>query len=174
VAAFIGGIVHIFFPFTPLRTIPALLGSLFIIIANGLWWAYDYIDWRNDRYQVTDEQIVDTSRKPLGTEERRSASLKNILSVEYKRIGFIGLVMDYGTVYIRIGDDEFTFDNVYNPSEVQRDIFHRVEKQKQRQKRAEVEGERRRILDWIEAYHMVVEEQGRDNGEAEEDTEEEG
>lgn len=158
-AAFIGVIVHIFYPFTPLKWLTFLLISLFILIASSLWWLYDYIDWRNDRYMVSDEQIVDINHKPFSREERRTAALNNIQSVEYQRIGLLGLVLDYGTVLIRIGDDQFTFDDVYNPSDVQREIFHRVEKQKQKQKQAEIEGERRRILDWIEAYHWVVEQE---------------
>jgi hypothetical protein len=155
----LGAIIHIIYPFTPLDRLTSLFASLFIIFASGLWWLYNYIDWRNDRYLLSDEQIVDINHKPLSSEEKRSAALNNIQSVEYQRIGLLGLVLDYGTVLIRIGDDQFTFDDVYNPSDVQREIFQRVEKQKQKQKQAEVEGERRRILDWIEAYHLVVEQE---------------
>ena len=61
--------------------------------------------------------------------ERGTAMIKNILSVEFERIGFIGLIFNFGTVYIRVGEDEFTFDNVFNPALVQREVFqHLAEK----------------------------------------------
>ena len=120
-----------------LTTIPlgtALGVLLFFILVVGLWWLYQYADWANDLYIITDEQIIDIYKKPLGTEQRRTAMIKNILSVEFERIGFIGLILNFGTVYLRVGEEEFTFDNVYNPSLVQREIFHRLA-EKTRQER---------------------------------------
>ena len=84
------------------------------------------------------------------------APLKSIQSVEFERLGFIGLVLNYGTVYIRIGDTRFSFDNVYNPSEVQRDLFRRIASQANRDRRREADAERQRILDVLEAYHEVT------------------
>ena len=77
-------------------------------------------------YIIAEDQIIDIYKKPLGTEQRRTAQIKNILSVEFERIGFIGLIFNFGTVYIRVGEEEFTFDNVFNPSLVQREIFQRL------------------------------------------------
>jgi hypothetical protein len=123
---------------------------------NGFWLWYRYEDWANDKYIVSDEQIVDVYKKPLGQEEKRIAPLKSIQSVEFERLGITGLIFNFGTVYIRIGDTRFTFDNVYNPSEVQRDLFHRKVSQENKERRRAADADRQRILEVLEAYHEVV------------------
>lgn len=128
----------------------------FAFLVAGFWLWYRFTDWYNDIYVVSDEQIIDIYKKPLGQEEKRMAPLKSIQSVEFERLGLIGLVMNYGTVYIRIGDTRFTFDRVYNPSEVQRDLFRRIAAQANREQRDQAEAERQRILDLLEAYHTVT------------------
>lgn len=123
-----------------------------------LWWIYQYVDWRNDRYVITPELIMDIYRKPLGTEERKSAPLRNILSIDYERKDIIGLIFNFGTVYIRVGDSTFTFDNVVNPAEVQRELFQFFMENKQREE-ARAEQERNdQMADWIQRYHDFIEE----------------
>ena len=56
------------------------------------------MDWHNDIYLITPDQVVDVNKKPLGHEERQAAPLKNILGIEYKRLGIIGLLLNFGTV----------------------------------------------------------------------------
>lgn len=119
------------------------------------WFAYQYLDWHNDIYLITPDQIVDVNKKPLGREERRAAPIKNILSIEYKRLGIIGLLLNFGTVYIRVGDQQLTFDNVFNPSEVQRELFHHLAAKNYSERQAQAENERQRMADWIAAYHRV-------------------
>lgn len=125
-----------------------------------LWWVYQYIDWTNDIYIITYDQIIDVDKKPLGSESRKAAPIKNILSIEYERLGFIGYVLNFGTVYIKVGETTFTFDTVFNPSEVQRELFNRFSEVKFKEKQAEDEAEARRMADWIEGYHRWQEQQG--------------
>jgi len=127
---------------------------LFLVAAFWEW--YQYEDWTNDLYIVSDEQITDINKKPLGAEEKRMAPLKSIQAIEFERLGIIGLILNYGTVFIRIGDTRFTFDEVYNPSEVQRDLFRRIAAQADRERRKTVDSERQQILDVLEAYHEVT------------------
>jgi hypothetical protein len=129
---------------------------LVVLLIVGFWQWYQYEDWANDKYIVSDEQIIDVYKKPIGQEEKRIAPLKSIQSVEFERLGIIGLVLNYGTVYIRIGDTRFTFDNVYNPSEVQRDLFRRIATQADKERRKSIDTDRQRILDVLEAYHEVT------------------
>jgi hypothetical protein len=121
-----------------------------------LWFGYQYWDWHNDIYLITPDQIVDVNKKPLGHEERRAAPIKNILSIEYQRLGILGLLLNFGTVQIRVGDQQLTFDNVYNPSEVQRELFHRLAAKNYAEKQTQAENERQRLADWIAAYHRVT------------------
>lgn len=129
--------------------------SLVIMVwfAMACWMAYEYIDWRNDVYQITPEQIIDMEKKPLGKEEKRIAQLENILSIEYKRLGIIGLILNYGTVYINVGTSQFTFDEVYDPSHVQQDLFKRMAERQYRKRQRDINDERERVTDWIATYH---------------------
>lgn len=126
-----------------------------------LWYLYQYVDWRNDIYQLTPDQVVDIYRKPLGREEKRSAPLESILSIEFSRANIIGLLLNFGTVRIRVGTAELTFDNVYNPSQVQQDIFRRMLEHIERKKEQDAAAERERVSEWIATYHRTVEEMRR-------------
>ncbi len=123
-----------------------------------LWWLYQLVDWRNDRYLITADMIVDIYRRPLGTEEKKSAPLRNILSIDYERKGLLGLLLNFGTVYIRVGDSTFTFDNVLNPAEVQSELFQRFMEYKQREEQKTELTQRELMAEWIELYHRTVQE----------------
>jgi CRP-like cAMP-binding protein len=122
------------------------------------WWIYQYIDWTNDIFQVTGDQILDIDRKPFGTEERRAAPLDNILGTRYERIGFLGYIVNFGTVYIDIGSAQFAFEDVLDPAIVQSDIDRRRLKRIAARKAAEKTEERNRMADWIASYHQNVDE----------------
>ena len=131
---------------------------VFSVITLGvvIWWVYRFVDWRNDFYIISPDQLVDVNRRPLGSEDRRSAPIKNIQSVEYKRLGIFGLLFNFGTVFIRIGDAEFTFDYVHNPSQVQKEIFDRYTELMKVEKNSQTDRERRRMAEWMEAYHHIM------------------
>jgi hypothetical protein len=134
----------------------AVLGLLLLGIVVFLWWLYVYVDWHNDIYLITNEKVVDLYRKPLGSEEKQEAPIKNILSVEYRRVGLSGILLNYGSVYIRVGDTTLEFEDVFNPSEVQTDLFNRMAMRTQKERAASAEGERQRMAEWIAAYHRVT------------------
>jgi hypothetical protein len=136
---------------------PTFLGILLCLAALFIfgWWVYKFVDWQNDQFLITSEQVIDIDKKPLGREERRAAPLKSIQSIEYQRIGFIGLLLNFGTVFIRIGDTEFTFDFVSNPSEVQRELFQRLTDYQNRQKKEAIDAENQRMAEWIQIYHNL-------------------
>jgi len=130
-----------------------LIYTLALLLAIGAWgwWLYQYIDWHNDIYVVTPDQLVDISRRPLGSEQRRSAPIKNIQTVEFTRKGIIGLVLNYGTVRIQIGNEELTFDNVYDPASIQAEIFAQFKRNSEKLKRLE----QQKMADWISAYDQI-------------------
>ncbi len=114
-----------------------------LLTVLGAWWLYNFVDWRNDIYQLTADHIVDIDRKPLGSEEKKSAPLENILSLSHERIGIWGLLFNFGTVTARIGKADFTFNNVHNPALVQQDIFARMDERQNQKREAESARERR-------------------------------
>jgi CRP-like cAMP-binding protein len=137
------------------------------LMIDTVMWAYEYLDWSNDIYQVTAEQIIDINRKPFGTEDRKAAPLENILSSEYKRTGFIGMLLNFGTVYIMVGGAQFNFEDVADPPVVQQDIVRRQQTRLYKKREAETAGERERLADWLAMYHRTVEEIQREENPSE-------
>ncbi len=88
-------------------TLFLFLGILYL--AAFLWWGYNYWDWSDDIYQLTAEQILDIERKPLGAEDKKTAPLESILSLEHTRDGIIQLLFNYGNVIINVGQTRFDF-----------------------------------------------------------------
>jgi hypothetical protein len=99
---------------------------------------------------------MDIDRKPFGTEESRAAPLDNILGTRYERIGFLGYILNFGTVYIDIGSTQFAFEDVLDPAAVQTDIDRRRLTRMSSKKAAELTSERNRMADWMAAYHQNV------------------
>jgi hypothetical protein len=131
------------------------LPVFFIILVP--WWLYQYVDWRNDIYQVTDKNIFDIERRPLGTEVRKSAPLENILSLEHERVGFLGYLLNYGNVTINVGEARFIFLGVHEPASVQQDIFNRMYALRRGREQAKVTQERDRVVQMLERYHRELE-----------------
>lgn len=128
---------------------------LWVLLCVGalLWWVYQYIDWSNDIFQVTPDQIMDVDKTPLGEVTSDIASLDNILSIEYERIGLLELAFNYGNVMITIGGGkQMIFENVYNPSAVQEDIERRRLEMISKREQERVIAERERTADWFAAY----------------------
>jgi len=142
-----------------IKAASSLIYSLAIISAFiGLgWWLYNYFDWRNDVYIINGDQLEDVNRRPLGSEEKRTAPVKNIQTVEYKRNGIISLVLNFGTVRIQIGNEELTFDNVYKPSMVQIEIFNHLRQFNEQTRKLD----QKRMVDWISTYDGIRRDEGQ-------------
>jgi len=119
------------------------------------WWLYDYVDWVNDVYKVTPEQIIDINKKPLSKENRKSASLDNIMSTASERRGILGLLLNYGVVKIKVGSDLFDFTDVFDPPQVEQDIVRRVGARKLKKAEAEKVAEAERMGNWLANYHQI-------------------
>jgi hypothetical protein len=140
-----------------------------VILAGAAWGAYEYLDWANDLYQITPEQIVALHRKPLGDEERRAAGLENILSLEYDRPSILARILNFGAVKATVGQVSFTFDEVGDPVHVQEDIFRRMESKRKRMTDSQRRARRAEIADWLETYHTLTRgEAGGDESEEQE------
>ena len=121
-----------------------------------LWWIYQYIDWSNDIFQVTPDQILDIDRKPFGTEERRAAPLENILSTEAQREGFLEYLLNFGTVYINVGGaTELRFSDVTDPATVQQDIDNRRLARINSKAETQAKADRERLADYFVTYQSV-------------------
>jgi len=126
----------------------------FLIVLG--WWIYKYVDWSNDIYQVTSDQILDINRTPLGNEQRTAAQLENILATDYERYGILGIFFNYGKVHITVGGNKMTFHDVFDPLSVQQDIDRRRLARNAAKEEARVKAERERLADWFLAYNEIT------------------
>jgi hypothetical protein len=144
------------------NTNAVLLYSLEILAAviGWCWWFYEYYDWRNDVYIITADQLVDVNRRPLGLEDKKAAPIKNIQTVEYERNGIIAMALNFGTVKIQIGNEELTFDDVYNPSAIQMEIFNRFHEFTEHTQKIE----QKRMTEWFSTYDGIRNEDENEKG----------
>ncbi len=150
---FIGLIISFFarlVEFYSFLSLPWILSLLMVdIIALG----YVFTDWANDRFQITDKQIIDLDRKPFGRETKRSALLENVLSLDYKRENIIQRMFDYGTVAINVGDIQLDFEHVAHPISVQNEIFERYNSVVKQKELEDAYRRRDDMVEFLAAYH---------------------
>lgn len=162
----VGAIWLIYQNLTGVSTFPTALttGLMAFIIAGGLffWLWYQYMDWHDDIYVITPDRIIDSVKKPLGTEVTKSAPLGSIQNMDYERIGLLGLILNLGNVTINTGSDShMLFLQVHDPAATQMDIFNRMYALKRKQQTAEASRQWEQVSDWLAAYHRQAEEMRR-------------
>jgi CRP-like cAMP-binding protein len=118
-----------------------------------VWLVWRYVDWKNDIFMVTADEIFDIDRQPFGKEEKRAAQIENILSTSYLREGLIAYLFNYGTVKITVGGAQFDFQDVADPASVQSDINRRRMVRIAKKNEDTGKDDRERFATWIAAYH---------------------
>jgi CRP-like cAMP-binding protein len=130
----------------------SVIGFFFCFIV-AFWWWYQYRDWDNDIYRLTEDTIIDREKSPLGREESQTAPLKNVLSVEHERKNLFQILMNLGTVKINVGDSTLDFYQVHDPAQVHQDIFDYKRALELRGEQKEMQREHERISTWLNIYH---------------------
>jgi uncharacterized membrane protein YdbT with pleckstrin-like domain len=133
--------------------LPVYMLLIFLAIGILIWLGYNYLDWSNDIYRLTPDQIIDIEKKPLGREEKKTANLDDILSVEHERANLLGILLNFGTVTINVGQTKFLFYNVFNPDQVHQDIADYREALNRTRRLEEKKRERQRMVNWLLAYN---------------------
>jgi CRP-like cAMP-binding protein len=147
-----------FISFSSGLTLDVWASAIFMILLVFVgWFVYRVIDWSNDQFIVNAEQIIDLDRKPFGTETRNAAQLETILATEYQRIGILGNIFNFGTVYITVGGTKLAFENVLDPAAVQSDINRRFAARKAKNEQQQIAKERERMAEWLATYHLNAE-----------------
>lgn len=159
IGARLGGLIR----WSDLATFFLLAITAFTGVA--MWWLYRYVDWANDIYQITAEQIVDVYKKPLAREERKVAPLENILGTEVDRKGLVGIILNYGDVIANVGTSQFTFEGVFDPVTVQQDIVHAQEAFLERRAERDRKKRQREMVELFDIYHDKYKNKSPDNSE---------
>ncbi len=140
-------------------TFPISITIMIAVASLGAfgWMWYQYEDWQNDLFKVSNDKVFDIDRKPFGDVQSRSAPIEKIESLEYQRVGLLSVFFNFGTVYMHIGDEEFEFENVLDPAAVLQDINHRIKAIQESKKQAQAKKERDEVIKWLVAYHQSAE-----------------
>lgn len=153
----IGGLVQRYFHVDGLL----ILGVMTPFILLTLFWlVWRYEDWHNDMFQLTTLDVIDIDRKPFGFgESRKQAPLSNIQNVTAERPGFFATIFDYGNVHIETAgaEAEIVFDRIPRPSQVLTDIFHRLDENRQSERRRDGETRREEYVVLLDVYKQELE-----------------
>lgn len=135
---------------------------LFVLL-DLAWLVWRVEDWRNDTFQLTDRLIIDIDRKPFGFGEvRKQAPFSNIQNVNAARPGLLPTLFNYGDVYVETAGSasNITFERVPNPSQIQSDIFKRLDDFRQAERVKEGAQRRKEYAVLMDVYQQA-QEQGR-------------
>jgi uncharacterized membrane protein YdbT with pleckstrin-like domain len=133
---------------------------LIAIVATFVWYLWNYDEWRNDIYIVTDERIIDIEGSPfhLKKESRTEGTFDVIQNTDYNSPNWLFRILRIGDVTIDTAAEKnaFTFTSVARPEEVQQEIFKRLTAF--REKRAQEQAERQyaEFTKWFGTYHRSV------------------
>lgn len=139
--------------------LPVLMafGALFIAALGWFIWQYD--DWRNDLYVLTETQLVDIDKKPFFfREERRVAPLGQVQNVQFVMPGILSQLLNYGDVVIKTAaaGGDLTFEFVPDPRGVTREIQRYLTEFRRRQEEREFERQQRLLAEGLEIYNELT------------------
>ncbi len=138
----------------------ALFAGWFVLLVVALgWFFWNYIDYRNDIYVVTDDRIMDIEMKPLGLfAKRREGGLDRVQNVVFVQNGLIANILNYGDVVISTAaaDEGYTFLMVPNPKLVQATVFQKLDAFRARQEQKRTTDRQRELIEGLEVYHRLM------------------
>ncbi len=131
---------------------------VFLGLADLLWLVWVIEDWRNDTYELTNENIIDVAKKPFFfSENRRTARLSDIENIEINIPSPIHYLLNFGNVKLQTAatQGDFTFDWVPDPRMVAAEIQRRIEEYYQRTREAENHRRVQELPDWFDMYDLL-------------------
>ncbi|MFO7633239.1 MAG: hypothetical protein R6W76_11895, partial [Caldilinea sp.] len=159
------------FPFLNVLTIIGVVLTL-IALAQVIW---VIADWRNDTYEVSNDEIVHVDRMPLGlSEDRKSANLGRIQNVSMSIPSTLHWLFNYGNVTCQTAAElgAFIFYGVPDPRAVEQEILTRMERHRRRSESDAAAKRTQDLPDWFEMYNRIepeiLEERAQRNGQTKE------
>ena|GEM_PF-1480822 len=143
---------------------------LFLSLLSALWFIYQYVDWRNDVYIITEDEVIDVEKDLfmfpfffLSTENRRQASLANVQYVDLKIPNPIAMILKYGHVIVQTAGAEGTLDFLWvsKPRNVHTEILQRLAEFEERNREREFQERWGDMPRWFETYRDIVDQTGQ-------------
>lgn len=135
-------------------------GVLLPVVGFWLWW--EWADYHNDVYVVTEEKLIDIQKRPLAlSAEQREGNLDRVQTVDTKQKTLWANLFNYGDVVIRTAaaDEGYDFLMVPNPRLVQAIIFQRVGAVRRKQEEQQAAKQQQALVEGIQVYHQLREAQ---------------
>ena len=147
----------------PIASVQQFVGALdllfvFLGLVDFVWLVWVFEDWRNDTYELTNENIIDVVKKPFFfSENRRTARLSDIENIEIDIPSPIHYLLNFGNVKLQTAatQGDFTFDFVPDPRAVAAEIQRRIEEYYQRTREAENRRRVQELPDWFDMYDLL-------------------
>jgi len=143
-----------------------LVASLVLCAGLLLPVIYQWIDWSNDTYAVTETQIIDSERAPFGLTERTTvAPLDQITDIVVDMPNIVATVLKFGNLKIDTAGKtgQMIFEWIHEPREAQEEIYRRITEYKQKRAREDASIRSSSVVDAIIAYHRLQDEIAREN-----------
>jgi CRP-like cAMP-binding protein/uncharacterized membrane protein YdbT with pleckstrin-like domain len=160
---FILDIIAFFFVVIPALQFPAYwLGGLvaLAILLGGVLWQWE--DWRNDTYAVTDSMVIDSETLPLGLNSKSTtAPLDQVQDIRVEMPGTLSFILDFGDVLIETAgqNGQMIFHSIHQPREAQEEIFRRLNDYRTRRAEKELVLQSHSVVDALLAYDRLRHEQ---------------
>jgi uncharacterized membrane protein YdbT with pleckstrin-like domain len=131
--------------FAAVLTNTAVFLVLLAVVLPALW--YQWANWENDIYVLTQNRIIDIVRIPLIKEERREALLEQIQNVSVTLPNLLSRILDMGTVFVETAGkaENFEFRTVPHPMAVKDEINRRLDAVRSNRKQADAEARRHEL-----------------------------
>ncbi|MCW5874272.1 MAG: cyclic nucleotide-binding domain-containing protein [Anaerolineales bacterium] len=96
------------------NSIPWLLAAFGLLLGAGGWAAWEYLDWTNDFYVLTDQRVVWLEQKLLRSASRVEAPLETVQSVN-THTTLLGRILGFGDVMIQTFTSTVSMPKVGDP-----------------------------------------------------------
>ena len=160
---FVLDVAALFFATSPSIRFPGywLVGMVWLAVClGGLLWEWE--DWRNDIYAVTDTQVVDLEAKPFGFGSKSTtAPLDQVQDIRVEVPSTLAFFLNYGDVKIETAGKggQMIFFSIYRPRDAQEEIFRRLNLYRHHRAERENAMRSKTIIDALVAYDHFKQEQ---------------
>ena len=131
--------------------------ALLLLVTMG-WWLWNWLDWGNDLYILTNDSVIDTERKPLGFRSRKTVTtFDKIQNVTSDIPNPWATLLRYGTVILFTAGAQGRLDFPYvrHPNKVQAEIFRRLSAYREAENRKQREAQLAALPEWFSVYDQM-------------------
>lgn len=158
-------VIFAFFALNPSLRFPGYwLGGLVLLLIALSGLLYQWEDWRNDIYAVTDSQVIDTESRPFGLSSKSTtAPLDQVQDIRVEVPGTLAFLLNFGDVKIETAgkSGQMIFYSIHKPRDAQEEIFRRLELYRQRRSERENAIRSRSVIDALVAYDHLKTDQAQ-------------